>query len=114
MASLKKSMRSRLQRKSYRLQRNHQSNIDGYSRGLEEVLHREMREHNIEMRSFKKLWQFYNSKKSKYIPFKHFLIVTDIHNVQYLFRENKEGTEIFGCELPSLKRINVELMRHLR
>jgi len=113
MASLKKSTRSRSQRKSYRLQRNHQSNVGGaYS--LEGVLNREMRKHNIEARSFKKLWQFYNSTKSKYIPFKHFLIVTDIYNVQYLFRENKEGTEIFGCELPSFKRINVELMRRLR
>ena len=74
---------------------------------LESVLYREMYEYKVG--TFEELWQLHNSDELEYIPYIHFVIVTDSHNQQYIFRENEDRTEIFGLKIKLIK-LNKERM----
>ena len=74
---------------------------------LESVLYREMYE--CKVGTFEELWQFHNTDELEYIPSKHFVIITDSRNQQYIFRENEDRTEIFGLKIKLIK-LNKERM----
>lgn len=59
--------------------------------------------------TFEELWQFHNTDELEYIPSKHFVIITDSRNQQYIFRENEDRTEIFGLKIKLIK-LNKERM----
>ena len=73
---------------------------------LETILYREM--YTNKASTLEELWQYTNSDESFYMPSIHFVIVNYARS-QYLFRENEDKSEIFGCKLIKLNKKNLQL-----
>jgi hypothetical protein len=76
---------------------------------LQDILYEEM--YTVGAASVEELWELFNPG-ADYIPDIHHVIVT-VEGQQYIFRENVDKTEIFGCKLKKgckLLKLNKEEM----
>jgi hypothetical protein len=73
---------------------------------LEGILYTEM--YTVGAASLEELWELNNAIDSEYIPAIHHVIVV-VDGQQYLFRENADKTEIFGCKLLKLNKERIEI-----
>lgn len=82
-------------------------------KNLESVLYVEM--YTCKVGTFEELWHFHNSPDLDYIPSIHIVDIVDDKGDQYIFRENENGSAIFGSKLlssgvPKLIKLNKKRM----